>query len=408
MTTSESHLKFERIVIAIYIVLMSTQIIALEGYNISPIKVVLMLLAPFILLILRYMFQVSDALIYGGASIFIMILCAMLSSPIVAWDRIGYRSMYVMMFVCVYTIIHTKHINIDFVISILQTIIIAYGVIFIIQYSLYYLAGIREVAFLNFYGAVSMKGIFKPNGLAIEASHAARILTVLYWGFLKLSEIKRSSPITFKESWKGDYILATSMFWLSMIAMSSATAIIGMLLVLSHFFSKNIFLIFIALIVFIVIMNVEIDNLTIKRIQVVFNSFFSDDVANSLKKGEGSGAVRIMPIVNTITNLDWFSWSSWVGQGSVQNQGVDFIKQMFRENRYIGDVTDFGLFSYLTSLLFVYKCCIRKFFSLESLMFLLLATFSVGSVYYTWLMFIVFCLVKHYSLEYEREENIID
>ena len=193
-----------------------------------------------------------------------------------------------------------------------------------------------------------------------------------------------------------------------MIAMSSATAIIGMLLVLSHFFSKNIFLIFIALIVFIVIMNVEIDNLTIKRIQVVFNSFFSDDVANSLKKGEGSGAVRIMPIVNTITNLDWFSWSSWVGQGSVQNQGVDFVKQMFRENRYIGDVTDFGLFSYFTSLLFVYKCCIRKFFSLESLMFLLLTTFCVGSVYYTWLMLIVFCLIKYYSLEYEREENIID
>lgn len=405
---SISSYKLEHTIITTYIVLMSTQLIALEGYVISPVKVTAMMFAPLILIIFGYIKQFSNALIYGSVYILIMISCALLSSPTVAWNRIGYRAMYIMMFVCVYFIIYKKHIDLDFIRSILQTIIIAYGVIFIIQYSLYYLVGIRELSFLNFYGAVSMNGVFKPNGLAGEASHAARILTVLYWGFLKLSEIKRGAPITFNESWKGDYTIVTSLFWFSMISMSSATAMIGMLLVLSYFFSKNIVLILIALIAFIVMMNVEIDNLTIKRIQVIFNSFFSDDVANSLKKREGSGAVRIMPIVNTITNLDWFSWSSWVGQGSVQNQSVDFVKQMFRENRYIGDVTDFGLFSYLTSLLFVYKCCIRKFFSLESLMFLLLATFSIGSIYYTWLMLIVFCLVKYYSLEYEREENIID
>lgn len=394
--------KLEHIIVATYIVLMSTQLIPLEGYVISPVKVIAMLFAPLILIILGYIKQISNALVYGSIYILIIISCTLLSSPAVAWNRIGYRAMYVMMFICVYSIIYKKHINLDFIRSILQTIIIAYGVIFIVQYSLYYLVGIRELSFLNFYGSVSMKGVFKPNGLAIEASHAARILTVLYWGFLKLTEIKRGTPIKFKETWKGDYILITSLFWFSMISMSSATAIIGILLVLSYFFSKNIVLIFIALIAFIVMMNVEIDNLTIKRIQVVFNSFFSNDVANSLKIGEGSGAVRILPIVNTITNLDLFSWSFWVGQGSVQSHNIDFVKQMFRENRYIGDITDYGLFSYLTSLLFVYKCCIRKFFSLESLMFLLLATFSVGSIYYTWFMLIVFFLIKYYSIEYEK------
>lgn len=406
---SVSLYKLEHIIVTIYIVLMSTQLIALEGYVISPIKVIAMSFAPLILILFGYIKQISNALIYGSIYILIIICCALLSSPAVAWDRIGYRAMYVMMFVCVYSIIYKKHIDLDFIRSILQTIIIAYGVIFIIQYSLYYWGGIRELSYLNFYGSVSMKGVFKPNGLAGEASHAARILTVLYWGFLKLTEIKNGSPIKFRETWKGDYTLVTFLFWFSMIAMSSATAIIGMLLVLSYFFSKNILLILIALIAFIVMMNVEIDNLTIKRIQVVFNSFFSDDVANSLKIGEGSGAVRILPIVNTIANLDLFSWPIWIGQGSVQNQNVDFVKQMFRENRYIGDITDFGLFSYLASLLLVYKCCIRKFLSLESLIFLLLATFSIGSIYYTWFMLIVFCLVKYYSIEYnQKKEDIIE
>ena len=34
---------------------------------------------------------------------------------------------------------------------------------------------------------------------------------------------------------------------------------------------------------------------------------------------------------------------------------------------------------------------------METLMFLLLATFSVGSVYYTWFMFMVFAAIKYYE-----------
>ncbi len=40
-----------------------------------------------------------------------------------------------------------------------------------------------------------MAGVFKPNGLAIEPSHAARILTVMYWGILKLTEIAQGQKV---------------------------------------------------------------------------------------------------------------------------------------------------------------------------------------------------------------------
>ena len=37
---------------------------------------------------------------------------------------------------------------------------------------------------------------------------------------------------------------------------------------------------------------------------------------------------------------------------------------------------------------------------MESLIFLGLATFSVGSVYYTWLMLMIFSIVKYYTETY--------
>ena len=403
MTTNNPFSHLNHTIVTIYIVLMATQIIALEGFSISPIKVVAMLFAPLIILTSGYIKLVSDALVYGGVFLLTMTICAMCSSHLVAWNRIGYRAMYVMMFICIHYIIYEGHIHLDFIKKVIKVLIIAYGIIFIIQH-IFFLAGFREIPILNFYGSLTLKGVFKPNGLAVEASHAARILTILYWGFLKLTEIEKGHPVEFKKSWK-DYSLTTSLFWFSMIAMGSATAMIGIFLILLYFFKKNAGIILISLIVFVLIMNVDIDNITIKRVQVVFNSLFSDDIGSSLKKGEGSGAVRIMPIVNTINNLDWFSWKSWIGQGSVQNLDVDFVKRMFSESRYIGDITDFGLFSYLLSLIFVYRCCICNFFSMESLLFLFLATFSVGSVYYTWLMLIIFCAVKYYTFIYQPQED---
>ncbi len=66
-------------------------------------------------------------------------------------------------------------------------------------------------------------------------------------------------------------------------------------------------------------MNVEIDNSQVHRIQNVLNSFFSDDVAETLKKKEGSGAVRIMPFYKHTQN-GFFSLDTWIGQRYCQPQ----------------------------------------------------------------------------------------
>ena len=282
----------------------------------------------------------------------------------------------------------------------LVVLMIAYGVIFLIQHALY-LFGVRsQIFFLNYYASITMNGVFKPNGLACEPSHSARIITVIYWGILKLSEIELGKRISFKNAFM-DMPYCSILFFISMIAMGSATGMIGILLILLYFFNRNFIIFFIAFVGFILMMSMEIENTQIRRLQNVFNSFFSDDVSETLKNKESSGAVRIMPFINTF-KMDFFSASTWIGQGSVSE--TNFLKKVFSESRYLGDITSFGLISYLTSQFFVYKCCIRKFFSIETLLFLLLATFSVGSVYYTWLMLMIFMIVKYFE---EHKTNII-
>ena len=66
---------------------------------------------------------------------------------------------------------------------------------------------------------------------------------------------------------------------------------------------------------FIILMNVETDNSQLKRVQTVYNSMFAEDVRTTLMKSEGSGAVRIMPILNTFS-IDLFDSQPWIGQGN--------------------------------------------------------------------------------------------
>lgn len=394
INSGNSSVLFRQMVFCMYIILMAVQIVSIEGFSVSPVKVLAMSISPLLILFLGYFKNVTDIIVYGIMNLLIMVACASFASPLVAWDRIGYRAMYILMFVCVSGIIYDGCITLSFLKHLLVVLVISYGLIFFAQHLLF-LLGIRQVPILNYYASVTITGIFKPNGLACEPSHAARILTVMYWGILKLTEIDQGQKLTFRDAIK-ELPYSSILFYFSMFAMGSATAMIGILLILLYFFNRSVGVLLFGLIGFILMMNIEIDNSQIRRIQNVFNSFFSDDISRTLKKSEGSGAVRIMPFINTF-KMDFFSLDTWIGQGSVSNSNTNFIDRVFSESRYIGDITSFGLLSYIASLIFVFKCCIKRFYSTETLLFLFLATFSVGSVYYTWLMLMIFAAIKYFE-----------
>lgn len=388
---SYSSLSFSKVVVVAYMIMMSVQIIGIEGMNISPLKVVGMCCSPLILcIILNKFLNNSKVLFYVGIYLVILVVCSNLASSDVIWNRIFYRAMFLMTFCCVYQIINTGDIPIATFKKLLIFLVCSYGVTFIVQ-NLCFMLGTHKLLSINLSGAQTMVGGLKANMLAIEPSHAARILAFLYWGVVKLTEIMKGREMTFIEHFK-ENPYSTISFCISMIFMGSATALLGFALVMAHFIKKYIAIYVISIIAIFVLMNVDVNIETLERIKNVINAFLSDDTVSTLKSTEASGGSRIAPIVNTFTHLDLFSWETWVGKGS------DHIRthlSMFTTQR-IGDINDFGLLSYIFSLLFVYTCCIRQFFCIETLLFAFLLGLAIGSLYTCWCGMFVCTAIKFY------------
>lgn len=382
----------QKLIIIIYMIMMSVQIICIEGMTVSPLKTIGMGVSPLIFLLLLNKFEYNfNVLIYTIIYLAALIVCSLLSSPIVVWDRIIYRAMYLMTFICIYQIMNTGEMPIECFRKILIFITVSYGITFILQ-NICFAAGIHKLLLINLSGAVTMEGGLKANTLAIEPSHAARILAFIYWGVVVLTEIIEGRELSFKEHFKENPYTTLS-FWITMFFMGSATAMLGAALVGIHFFKKHITLYLTGIVVFIILLNIDINIETIDRLKNVINAFLSDDAVSTLKKTESSGGSRIAPMINTITNLDLFSWETWVGKGT---DNIRTNAAMFTTQK-IGDINDFGLISYLCSLIFVFKCCIRKFFCIETLLFAILLGFAIGSIYTCWCGMIVCMAIKYYS-----------
>lgn len=152
---------------------------------------------------------------------------------------------------------------------------------------------------------------------------------------------------------------------------------------------------------FVVLMNIEIDNSQFRRVQVVVNSVLTEAPKDTLIDKELSGATRIVPMMNMLS-IDLSDRATWIGSGNDEKIGLNEIyDSTFLKSQYLGDIPNYGLITYIVSLIFVFGCCIRKFFSMETLFFFVFAMFSVGSVYYTWFMLMLFAMVWYYSDVYE-------
>lgn len=387
----------QKYILCFYMVLMSVQIIALEGMSISPLKAGTMAISfPILFYMLARTRRDMTVLFLAIVYLTVLTCCSIMSSAVVSWDRIIYRAMFLSTFICHYYIVYSEKTDISFVRKLFAFIVCAYGASFILQ-CFFFVIGIREMPLINLSGAMTMGGGIKANCLAIEPSHAGRILAFVYWGYIVLTEIVNGSEMTIIEHYKKNPYVTVS-FWLTMLFMGSSTATLGAAIVGIHFFKKRLEIYLFAVIACIVFMNIDFHIETLDRLKKVVEAFMSDDTVDTLKHTESSGGARIAPIVNTLTHLDVTSLETWIGRGS---DNVRTHAAMWTTQR-IGDINDFGLVTYICSLIFVFKCCIRRFFCIETLLFTILLGFAIGSLYTCWCGMMVFTAIRHYDHLYKK------
>ncbi len=115
---------------------------------------------------------------------------------------------------------------------------------------------------------------------------------------------------------------------------------------------------------------------------------------------DGSAASRITPLINTFTQTDLTDKTTWLGQGTSSKRRC--LKMVVSTTDKLGVIDQYGLIAFIISLIFAYTCMIRRFFSLESLIFLFLFGWSLSNIYYTWGAMMILTAIRYFKEQNEK------
>lgn len=376
----------------------SVQLVFIEGEGISPLKVTIMAICPLI-----FLFKVPflSSAFWWGLIYFISCLLISLLHGQMRFSTIGYLGLFIGMYITYYNLIYSKSFTLDYFIKLVRIIIIAFGVCLLLQ-QISILIGIRNFPFINLVNQ-NFLAIDKLPSLTIEPSHSARILTVLMFAYIKCNEFKANTPFKLSHLFTDRNKWTTYCFLWSMLTMGSGTAFMGLGILSIYFITKRNF--FYIIPIFLLMLTIG-EIIGVKQMQRATNlleaTILTGDV-ETMHETEGSGAIRIIPVINTFTEVDLFDQETWLGNGTqTKEYAQDFWK---RTTDKIVIVEQYGLLTFIISLLLVFKCAIRRFFSIETLVFVGLLSLTIANIYYAWSIMMLFTTIKYFDIQKSNNTN---
>ena len=381
-----------RFIAAAYLSLMSVQLIGIEGYETSFIKVAAML---FMALVMLYCgLQFTKAVLWGALYLMTLSVSIIFNIDSFRFETVVYRFAAVLAFICFYNLVSRRDIfTIDYFYTLVRGIIIAYTIVIVIQ-QLLSLMGINNMLIFN--QAVSIVKFGRPNSLACEPSHAARIMGAAFIVLLRLLQcLWGKDQVTIKRLCKNERILILC-YLFTMLTMQSGTAMM-ILVITSLFFIRKRFVI-VVIILFVALWSAIplIPYQPLHRAYNTLNAAVSLD-REAIQEADLSASARVLPYVYTIENFDLTEEETWIGQGIDTGQKADKwgTKQM------IGGMSDYGFMQYIFSLCLVFACCISRPISIETLFFLVVLMAEIRNVYVWWAILMMFATTKYFLLQSE-------
>lgn len=366
------------------LIFMSVQFVGIEGVAVSIPKVVFMSISPMLILVLspRISKAIVLSIIFWGTTFLLQII----QYEHTRVQSLYYTSLFLSTFCLFYNLVWEEHCyKIDDFLYIIKIVIYSYAGCVVLQ-QLFLLMGIKQFLIINLI-KTTWTDFFHLNSLAIEPSHTARILTVYFYAFLKLVEYSKGRPIRIKEMFS-EYRLLVFAFLYTMFVIGSATAMVG-LVILSLYFLKKQYIVFV-LFVFIVLYNIlpKLDYEPLNRAIESFDATMTLDEATIIK-ADNSAAARINTLVQTLKYTDLTDIQLWLGYGE---EGYWEKKEVTHPIIYI-----YGLLSYFLKLLLFYSCSFCGFFSLSTLLFVIMFSLNIGNIYYGFASLMVFSAIKYFQ-----------
>lgn len=366
------------------LVFMSVQFLFVEGWAVSIPKVAFMAITPALLLVKSPC--ISKATIFGGTYLVVTLGMTCLHPGVTDSSTFFYTALFLFTFNLYYNLVYINNVfKIDDFIKILKGVIYAYAICLLLQQACM-LVGIRYLPVINLMGRYYYE-LFRLNSLAIEPSHAARILTVYFYAFLKVSEYKYGRGLSLKELF-ATYKWIVVAFLYTVIGIGSATAFVG-LGILALYFLKKQYAAYVIMLGFTFYMTVPmIDYPPLNRAMTVFNAAMTAD-AEVVKETDNSASARVNILLDTMKYLDLECADTWIGKGTGSTLGSG--------KAIVSAIADYGMISYLSKLIFFFVCCFTSFFSLEVLIFILLFCLNIGNLAYGFATLMVFSTIKYFK-----------
>lgn len=372
----------------IYLVMMCVQLVAWEGFGVSKIKVALMALAPLI-----FIFKVphmTKATIWCSLYMGVVLFCAY-QQEYVRFSTLGYLGMFLITYIVFYNLLYKKHaFSLMYFIRLLRIMILAYAICLLAQQA-FVLIGIRNFPLINLYDQYFL-AINKLPTWTQEPSSSARILGVLYYAYLKCCEIVEEEKLSLKRVFELPHRWITIGFLYTMTTMGAGTAFIC-LIILAMYFLKTKTLwyvvpIFIGLYFTLPLLNIK----QLDRVVNVINATLTLD-AEEVRRVDSSAASRITPILNTL-NMDLSDPKIWFGRGTFKKG--EMIQVYITKQGKMGNIDQYGLLSYIVSLILVFSCCFN-FMSIPTIMFFVGVGGGVGNIAYAWGLLMIFTAVRYFE-----------
>lgn len=366
------------------LVFMSVQFLYLEGMTISVPKVIFMATSPFFLLVKSP--HVSKAMMFGALFWIVTVAMSVVQFGTPRMSTFYYTALFLLTFTLYYNLVYINRVfELDDFLRVVKFVIYAYAGCLVLQQA-FFLVGIRTMPIVNLMNG-GYYTLFHLNSLAIEPSHAARVLTVYFYAFLKLLEYRDGSIPSVSLLWrKHRWVIIAFLY--TMMGIGSGTAFVG-LGILTLYFLKRQYIAYVVIFGFAFYMLVPfIDYEPLNRAMTVFNAAMTGDT-EEVTKADHSASVRVNIILDTINNLDLSDPDTWLGNGVGSTATAEKV--------VVSAIADYGLISYLLKLVLFFSCCFTGIFSLEILMFVLLFSFNVGNIAYGWAVLMVFSTIKYFK-----------
>lgn len=396
---NQQQFSFDRIIATVLMVILCVQIVPLEGDGVSNLKVALMALTPIIFIFKTPV--ISKPLFWGAALWLTCYFCASFQSYM-RFSTIGYFGMFIMTFIVFYNLVYQGAFSFSYFKRLLRALIYVFAVVLILQ-QICMLIGVKSFWLLNLDNQAFL-AIDKLPSLTLEPSHTARILAVIMLCYLRCLQIENDGKrVSLVALLSKENLFVTIMFFYSMLTMGSGTAFIALGILCLYFITwRNIWYVLPLLIGFVAISSVfEVKQLT--RAVDTLQATMTGDKRQVLD-ADGSAATRILPIINTFTQTDLTDKETWFGKGTSKKFKAENIYKVVRTSK-IPILEQYGLIAAILSLVLVYTCMIKKILSIETLVFAMLFSFTIGNVYYNWGCMMILSATRYFQIKKNNKND---